>query len=108
MTTKIQPRRQIQVPEMLMKKEERNPTLCRRSTCQRKQGDVEKLKTRINTLTTEVGLLNTEVEVSKEASIGYRQTRNMFLDVYRRDVISDPDARWIKPISVSNTHSVDK
>lgn len=66
------------------------------------QGDVEKLKTRINTLTTEVGVLNIEVEVLNEASIGYRQTRNRFLDVYRRDVIGDPDARLTKPISVGN------
>ncbi|KAI9781005.1 MAG: hypothetical protein M1816_002602 [Peltula sp. TS41687] len=59
------------------------------------QADVEKLKTRINTLTT-------EVEVLREASIGYRQIRNRFLDVYRRDVIGDPDGRWTKPIGLGN------
>ncbi|KAI9787957.1 MAG: hypothetical protein M1816_007357 [Peltula sp. TS41687] len=66
------------------------------------EGDVKKLKTRVNTLTTEVGTLTTEVEVLREASIGYRQIRNRFLDVYQRDVIGDPDARWTKPIGLGN------
>ena len=73
-----------------------------RADLQATKTKIANLETAIATLETEVGILKSQNKELILACDGYMLIRERFLDIFRRDILKSPNAKWTTAIGAGN------